>query len=453
MKAQARDRPKVRHRCEACGFSASKWFGKCPDCSAWSTAASDVADPALVEIRTLDHPGGAIPERSTTGIDEFDRVVGGGLVPGSTVLLAGEPGIGKSTLVVQVVDSLVAEGKRCLLATGEESLDQVSLRAERLGLRTSAMKAVATGSLDSIERACATEEPEVLIVDSIQTIEDDALEQAPGSPVQVRQCAARLVRLAKTTETCILIVGHVTKDGGVAGPKTLEHIVDAVLSLDGERTGTLRLLRAAKNRFGSCEETGVFVMSGLGLEGVPDPSELLIGDRRPGVPGSVIFPAMHGSRPMLMEIQALVVDNSRLARRVPIGVDARRLALILGVLGKRTGRNFSEKDVFVAVAGGAVTNEPAADLAIALAVASAEDGVPLPDDSIAIGELGLAGEVRAVPALERRLSEAARLGLGRAFVPERGDVKAGPSIVPVDDVSVAVRRALGTRAPLHGTRS
>lgn len=441
MKAQA----KTHHRCAACGFSSSKWFGRCPECSSWSTAAQESAGSPVVEIRTLDLAETSSLERVPTLIPEFDRVVGGGLVPGSVVLLAGEPGIGKSTLVLQIVDSLVGLGRRCLLATGEESLDQVALRGNRLGLRTASMKAMATGSLEAIEAACATEAPDVVIVDSIQTIEDGTLDQGPGSPVQVRGCANRLVRLAKATDTCVLVVGHVTKDGGVAGPKTLEHVVDAVLSLDGERTGTLRLLRAAKNRFGSCEETGVFVMSESGLEGVPDPSQLLIGDRRPGVPGSVIFPAMNGSRPMLMEIQALVVDNSRLARRVAIGIEGRRLALILGVLGKRNGRDFTEKDVFVAAAGGATTNEPAADLAIALAIASAAEGIPLPTDAVAIGELGLAGELRAVPSLDRRLNEAARLGLGCAFVPRSAKTIKATNIVHVDDVNNAMDLALRPR--------
>jgi len=385
-------------------------------------------------------------DRVSTGIHEFDRVVGGGLVPGSVLLLAGEPGIGKSTLVVQILDALVRLDRSCLLATGEESLDQVSLRASRLGLRAEAMKALATSSLDEVEGASELERPDVLVVDSIQTIADGGLEQGAGSPAQVRECAARLVRIAKTTATTVVIVGHVTKDGGVAGPKTLEHVVDAVLSLEGERTGTLRLLRAVKNRFGSCEETGVFVMSEDGLEGVADPSELLISDRRAGVAGSVIFPAMNGSRPMLIEIQALVVDDSKLARRVAIGIEARRLALILGVLGKRADLYFNDRDVFVAAAGGAVANEPAADLAIALALWSAVHNTPLPEDAVAIGELGLAGEVRSVPALERRLSEATRLGLGRAFVPQRSKVDALSDVVTVEDVTSAIRHAFGARA-------
>lgn len=437
---------KIQHRCGTCGFSSSKWFGKCPDCASWSTAAPTRIGGAAVDIRTLELAASAKADRIATAVEEFDRVVGGGLVPGSVVLLAGEPGIGKSTLVVQIIDALVGQGHPCLLATGEESLDQVSLRANRLGLRTGQMKAIATGSVAEIEAACALESPAVLVVDSIQTIEDGDLDQGAGSTVQVRESAARLVRLAKTTNTTVMVVGHVTKDGGVAGPKTLEHVVDAVLSLEGERTGTLRLLRAAKNRFGSCEETGVFVMTEGGLEGVPDPSELLIGDRRPGVSGSVIFPAMNGSRPMLMEIQALVVDHSKLARRVAIGIEARRLSLILGVLGKRGGWDFSDKDVFVAAAGGAVTSEPGADLAIALAIVSAMQGVPLPDDAVAIGEVGLAGELRNVPSLDRRLSEAVRLGLGEAFVPKRSNAPASASVIPVEDITDAMERALPPRA-------
>lgn len=442
MKAQA----KTQHRCATCGFASSKWFGKCPDCGSWSTAAATTVGQAPVEIKTLGQASTADVARVSTRMEEFDRVVGGGLVPGSVLLLAGEPGIGKSTLVVQILDALIGLGRSCLLATGEESLDQVGLRATRLGLRTDSMRALATDSLGAIERACELERPDVVIVDSIQTIEDDALEQGAGSPAQVRECAARLVRVAKTTGTTVIIVGHVTKDGGVAGPKTLEHVVDAVLSLEGERTGTLRLLRAAKNRFGSCEETGVFVMSERGLEGVADPSELLISDRRAGVSGSVIFPAMNGSRPMLIEIQALVVGNSKLARRVAIGIETRRLALILGVLGKRAHYDFAEKDVFVAAAGGAVTNEPAADLAIALAVASAARDSPLPEDAVAIGELGLAGEVRSVPSLDRRLSEASRLGLGRAFVPQRSKVARATDVVTVEDLTSAIDHAFASRA-------
>lgn len=434
------------HRCASCGYSSSKWFGRCPDCGGWSTAASVVlGQDEPVTVTTLDLSTGSGPDRLASGIAELDRVVGGGLVRGSVLLLAGEPGIGKSTLVLQLVDALAGVGRKCLLATAEESLEQVSLRARRLGLRRGEMKAMATASLDAVLAACTAESPDVVIVDSIQTLEDGSLEQAAGSPVQVRECAHRLVRLGKTSGTTVIIVGHVTKDGGVAGPKTLEHVVDAVLSLEGERTGTLRLLRATKNRFGSCEETGVFVMSETGLTGVPDPSQLLIGDRRQGVPGSIVFPAMQGSRPMLMEIQALVVP-SKLGRRVAIGIEARRVALVIGVLGKRRGLDFSEKDVFVAAAGGAVTNEPAADLAIALALTSAHDDIALPD-AVAVGELGLAGEVRTVPSLSRRLKEAARLGISAAFVPLGSSPKATARVVEVEDVATAIERAFTARVP------
>lgn len=432
------------HRCASCGHSSSKWFGRCPECGGWSTAATlepGQADP--VTVTTLGAVRGNGHERLASGLEEFDRVVGGGLVRGSVVLLAGEPGIGKSTLVLQIIDALVGSGQQCLLATGEESLDQVALRASRLGLRTEEMKAMATASLDAVVASATAEQPDVLIVDSIQTIEDGSLEQAAGSPVQVRECANRLIRFAKTTGTTVIVVGHVTKDGGVAGPKTLEHVVDAVLSLDGERTGTLRLLRAAKNRFGSCEETGVFVMTETGLDGVPDPSQLLIGDRRPGVPGSIVFPAMQGSRPMLMEIQALVVP-SKLGRRVAIGIEARRLALVIGVLSKRRDVDFTEKDVFIAAAGGAVTNEPAADLAIALALTSAFKDQPLPD-AVAVGELGLTGEVRSVPGLSRRLKEAVRLGIGDAIVPLGSTTKTNSRVVGVEDIASAIERAFSAR--------
>lgn len=432
------------HRCEGCGYSASKWFGRCPDCGSWSTSELLDDSASAVQVTTLGASRADLPDRLVTSVDEFDRVVGGGLVPGSVVLLAGEPGIGKSTLVLQIVDALLAHDAKCLLATGEESLDQVALRGDRLGLRTGPMKAVATPSIDVVERACAAEAPDVLIIDSIQTMEDPALAQGPGSPTQVRECAARLVRLAKTSATTIVVVGHVTKDGGVAGPKTLEHVVDAVLSLEGERTGTLRLLRAAKNRFGSCEETGVFVMSESGLEEVADPSELLVGERRTGISGSVVFPALHGSRPVLIEIQALVVD-SKLGRRVAIGIEPRRLSLVLGVLSKRMGMDFMDKDVFVAAAGGAAANEPAADLAIALALASAITNVPFPAEGIAVGELGLAGEVRTAPGLVRRLGEAGRLGFKTAFVPPRAPASRAPRSIAVDDVVVAIDNALHAR--------
>ena len=377
--------------------------------------------------------------RWPTGIAEVDRVLGGGIVRGSVCLLAGEPGVGKSTLVLQVLEGLTRAGRRCLLVTGEESLDQAGMRARRLGLGLGSLRAAAATSLQAVLEAAGSERPEVIVVDSVQTLRDASLEQAPGSVVQVRECAARLVAFAKAEGTAIVLVGHVTKDGSVAGPKVLEHVVDAVLTLEGERSGALRLIRASKNRFGSCEETGVFSMTARGLEGVSDPSAMLLADRKPGAAGSIVFPALEGSRPLLVELQALVVE-SQLAqpRRVAIGVDARRLSLLLGIMSQRDG-SLARRDVFCAAAGGVAVREPAADLALCLAIHSAERGACMPDDLVAIGEVGLAGEVRRVPGLDRRLSEAARLGFRTALVaagkPRRAE---GITTVPVRDLPAAI---------------
>ena len=367
-------------------------------------------------------------------------MLGGGLVSGGVVLLAGEPGIGKSTLVLQLLDGIAARGRRPLLVTGEESLGQVSLRALRLGIDATRVRAVASSSLEVTLSAATTERPDVLVVDSIQTLHSEAAEQAPGSVVQVRDCSAALIRYAKATGAVVALVGHVTKDGSVAGPKTLEHLVDVVLALDGERTGTLRLLRSVKNRFGSCDETGVLTMGETGLEPVPDPSALLLADRRDGVAGSVVFPSLEGTRPVLVELQALVARaDTPQARRVAIGLDARRVALLLGVLDGRAQTSFAQQDVFAAAAGGMAVKEPAADLALCLALHSARHGRPVPDDLVAIGEIGLGGEVRRVPGVARRLAEARRFGFRRALVP-RGveDVGRGIEVTAVSDLSTAL---------------
>jgi DNA repair protein RadA/Sms len=374
--------------------------------------------------------------RLGTGIVEVDRVLGGGVVPGSVLLLGGEPGIGKSTLVLQLLRGLIERGRSCLLVSGEESPAQVGLRAARLGIPLASLKVAASTSLDAVLAASGRERPDVLVLDSIQTVELAAVGQSAGSIVQVRECAAALVRHAKDTGTVVVLVGHVTKDGSVAGPKTLEHVVDAVLTLEGDRSGSLRLLRAAKNRFGSCEETGVFTMTGRGLEPVPDPSAMLLADRRPGGAGSIVFPGIEGSRPVLTEIQALVT-RSVLAqpRRVAIGVDARRVTLLLGVLREKVGDRIAASDVFVAAAGGLEVREPAADLALCLAVLSALEGVAIASDVIAVGEVGLTGEVRRVPAIERRLAEAARLGFSSALVAGRAPaLETTVDVVRVDDV-------------------
>jgi DNA repair protein RadA/Sms len=379
-------------------------------------------------------------ERFRTGETEVDRVLGGGLVPGEVVLLAGEPGIGKSTLVLQLIDSLTRADTRTLLITGEESLGQVAVRAGRLGIDTSRVRAAAASSLASILDAAKTEGPRVLVIDSIQTVADESLDQSAGSPTQVRESAARLMRFAKSNGTALILVGHVTKDGNVAGPKTLEHIVDCVLTLEGERTGSVRLLRAVKNRFGSCEETGVFVMAEKGLEAVLDPSAMLLADRCRGVAGSVVFPGLEGTRPVLMEAQALVAENkSPQPRRVAHGFDSKRLALLLGVLHQRAGLSFGERDVFVGTAGGLAVREPAADLAFALALASAHADRVVPGDVVVFGEVGLGGEVRRVPGSERRLLEAARLGFRTAIVPRGQErVPRGLAIIETDHLSRAI---------------
>lgn len=430
------------HFCTACGFSSPRWFGRCPDCGEWSSAAevNQTDASSAVEVTTLADTHSDV-ERFSTGLAEVDRVVGGGLVAGGVALLAGEPGIGKSTLVLQLIDGLVRSDRRALLITGEESIGQVALRAARLGVARERFRAAATSSLADVLALAASERPEVLVVDSVQTLENADLDQSAGSVVQVRECAAALVRRAKETGMCVILVGHVTKEGTVAGPKTLEHIVDSVLSLEGERTGTVRLLRATKNRFGSCDETGVFTMGESGLEAVGDPSAMLLADRRTGVSGSVVFCGLEGTRPVLVEVQSLVVDGSPPnVRRVPIGVDAKRLALLVGVLHSRVHLDLSEKDLFVAAAGGFVIREPAADLPQCLALHSAARNQPVAADVVAMGEVGLGGEVRRVPGLPRRLAEAARLGFSRALVP-RGtrSVVPGLEIIEVTDVGHALR--------------
>lgn len=366
----------------------------------------------------------ATPARFRSGLAELDRVLGGGLVPGSVVLLSGDPGIGKSTLVLQMIQGFQAAGHRALLVTAEESLDQVALRAARLGLDGPSLRAAASSSLPAILETAATEGCEVLVIDSIQTIEDPVHGSAAGSVVQVRECAAALVRFAKATGTAVVMIGHVTKEGTVAGPRTLEHLVDAVMSLEGERTGTFRLLRGLKNRFGSCDEVGVFSMDEAGMKGVGDPSAMFLADRLPGTAGSAVFPGLEGIRPVLVEVQALVVaTNAPQPRRVAIGCDQKRLSLLLGIMTKINGPTLANSDIFVASAGGLQVKEPAADLSIGLALISSLSERPLPSSVVAVGELGLAGEVRRVPGIERRIAEAERLGFTTAVVPKGSALK------------------------------
>lgn len=353
-----------------------------------------------------------------TGIDELDRVLGGGLVPGSVTLVGGEPGIGKSTLLLQALASMAARGRRALLVSAEESGQQVGRRAARLGLDHHDLWLVAETTLAGVAAAVESVKPKVMVVDSIQTIWDPELESTPGSVSQVRGCAHALATLARHTGVAVLLVGHVTKDGALAGPRVLEHLVDTVVSFDGDRHHALRLLRAVKHRFGPTGELGVFEMTEDGLAGVPDPSGLFLGDRLPGTPGSVVYPAMEGYRPLLVEIQGLVEKSNLPApRRSVTGLDANRLALLLAVLSRQADIRLGDQDVYLSAVGGVKITEPGADLAVCLALASASSGRPVPADLVAVGEIGLGGELRQVSHTLRRLAEASRLGFTRAVVP------------------------------------
>jgi len=375
-----------------------------------------------------------------TGIGELDRVLGGGLVPGSVTLAGGEPGIGKSTLLLQALASMATRGARCLLVSAEESAQQVRLRAERLGAMAPSLWLLAETSIPAIATAVAEIAPDVLVVDSIQTVADPDVGSSPGSVTQVRESAASLVALAKQRDMATVLVGHVTKDGALAGPRVLEHVVDTVLSFEGERHHALRLLRAVKHRFGSTGELGLFEMTDGGLIGVPDPSGLFLGDRRHGVAGSVVMPAMEGHRPLLVEVQALVGPKTEQPnpRRSAQGLDGGRLALLLAVLDSRCGISTSKRDVYVSAVGGVRISEPAADLALALTVASSLSGVPMASDVVACGEVGLGGEVRQVGATGRRLAEAARLGFRTAIVPASAPDVDGMHLVRVRTLRDAV---------------
>ncbi|HEX6425544.1 MAG TPA: DNA repair protein RadA [Acidimicrobiales bacterium] len=423
-------RAKTVFRCRECGAEAPQWMGWCTACGATGTLGEEAAGrsvhaaalaPRSVPVPIAEAVGDAT-EPVATGDAELDRVLGGGLVPGSVTVLGGEPGVGKSTLLLQALAS-VAEGRdgpgvTCLYVTAEESARQVALRAERLGVRTPSLWLVAETSLPAVLGHLDALAPQVVAVDSIQTVHDPDLSSAPGSVGQVRGCAQRLVGEAKARGVSVVLVGHVTKDGGLAGPRVLEHLVDTVLAFEGDRHHALRMLRAVKHRFGSTHELGLFEMGEDGLVGVPDPSALFLADRQPGVPGSVVAPVLDGQRPLLVEVQALVVPNTLPApRRTAQGVDSGRLAQVLAVLDRHARIDLARAEVHVAVTGGVRVAEPGVDLAVALAVASSATGRPVPPDVVACGEIGLGGELRQVHRTERRLAEAARLGFGRALVP------------------------------------
>ncbi|TMM14343.1 MAG: DNA repair protein RadA [Actinobacteria bacterium] len=426
----ARDR--IVHRCTECGSVALRWSGRCPSCDAWNTLVEETvpadkgrraatAGHAVEAPRPIADVDTAAAAPRATGLAELDRVMTGGLVPGSVTLVGGEPGIGKSTLLLQAVATMAATGIRALLVSAEESAQQVRLRAERLGALLPGLWLLSDTSLPNVLRAIADLEPDVVVVDSIQTVLDPELGSTAGTVTQVRECASQLLSVAKTSAVATVLVGHVTKDGTLAGPRVLEHVVDTVLSFEGERHHALRLLRATKHRFGPTGELGLFEMAETGLAGIADPSQLLLGDRQAGVPGGVVLPTMEGQRPLLVELQALVAPTKLpMPRRSAQGLDAKRLALLLAVIERRLHMPLAGEDVFASVAGGVRVVEPAADLALGLALASAVSGRALPPDLVACGEVGLGGEVRQVAQLPRRLAEAARLGFGRAVVPASG---------------------------------
>jgi DNA repair protein RadA/Sms len=419
---------KTVYRCSECGAESAKWGGRCEACGEWNTLAEE---PLAVKsrrtsgvitrtARPLRDVTAAQTERWTTGLDEFDFVLGGGIVPGSMVLVGGEPGIGKSTLLLQVAARLTERGRSVLYVSGEESPPQIKLRADRLGGAAVDVRMVAETSLENVLATARDDAGSVLVIDSIQTLYSADLEGAPGNVGQVRECAARLMRFAKESGTAVVVVGHVTKGGGIAGPKTLEHIVDTVLYFEGETTLDHRILRATKNRFGGVDEIGVFRMTEAGLSGVANPSELFLGDRQSSASGTAVTALIEGTRPVLIEIQALAAKAGfGTPQRVSTGLDGRRLALLLAVLDKRAGLSFAMLDVFVNVVGGMRLIEPAGDLAVAAALASSVYDRSLPSDAIFIGEVGLGGEVRPVSQIERRMAEAVKMGCTRAFVAER----------------------------------
>ena len=445
------------YRCTACATAYPKWAGRCPSCEAWNSMVEDVEgpDPDTALLLSVTSSATAMPIAEVdslvggpqaTGIDELDRVLGGGLVPGAVTLLGGEPGIGKSTLLLQLAAAWPA---RTLYVSGEESAQQVRLRAERLGALGPNLWLLAETSLPHVIAALDSVQPQLVIIDSIQSVADPDLASAPGSVVQVRGCTHRLVAEAKGRGIPTVLVGHVTKDGGLAGPRVLEHIVDTVLSFEGDRHHALRLLRAVKHRFGSTNELGVFEMVERGLVGVPDASSLFLTDRRTGVAGSAVTPTLEGHRPLLVEVQALTnkVNSGVPPRRSAQGLDPGRLALLLAVLERRARLPMAQHEVFASAVGGVRLTEPGCDLPMCLAIVSALADRPLPSDVISFGEIGLAGELRQVVHASRRLAEAARLGFTRAIVPANSaNGVDGISLIRVATLSEALR-AVGLHDP------
>ncbi|MFT0169601.1 DNA repair protein RadA [Paraburkholderia mimosarum] len=449
---------KTLYTCTECGGQAPKWQGQCPACGAWNTLVEGVAEQAgghryqslaksapvrrLADIEASDVP------RFTTGVGEFDRVLGGGLVAGGVVLIGGDPGIGKSTLLLQSLAQIAAE-RRALYVSGEESAAQIALRAQRLtlldpGSMASELQLLAEIQLEKIQATIEAEKPDVAVIDSIQTIYSEALTSAPGSVAQVRECAAQLTRIAKQSGTAIIMVGHVTKEGNLAGPRVLEHIVDTVLYFEGDTHSSFRLVRAFKNRFGAVNELGVFAMTEKGLRGVANPSALFLSQHEQSVPGSCVLVTQEGSRPLLVEVQALV-DTAHVPnpRRLAVGLEQNRLAMLLAVLHRHAGIACFDQDVFLNAVGGVKITEPAADLALLLAIHSSMRNKALPKGLIVFGEVGLAGEIRPSPRGQERLKEAAKLGFSCALIPRANAPRQpidGLQVIAVERIEEAIDR-------------
>jgi DNA repair protein RadA/Sms len=444
---------KTIYSCTECGGQTLKWQGQCPHCAAWNTLLETVAESSgaryrgltqTSEVRPLSEVSAREEPRRETGVGELDRVLGGGLVSGAVVLLGGDPGIGKSTLLLQAL-SAMSVSRKVLYVSGEESAQQVALRARRLALADTSLHVLAEVQLEKILAALRTQAPEVAVIDSIQTVYSEALQSAPGSVAQVRECAAQLTQFAKTSGTALFLVGHVTKEGAIAGPRVLEHMVDSVLYFEGDTHSSFRLVRAIKNRFGAVNELGVFAMTDKGLRGVANPSALFLSRHATDVAGSCVLVTQEGTRPLLVEIQALVdTSHAPTPRRLGLGLEQNRLAMLLAVLHRHAGIAAYDQDVFINAVGGVKIDEPAADLAVLLAIVSSLRGKPLPAKMVVFGEVGLAGEVRPVQRGLERLREAAKLGFTHALIPRanapRTEIE-GLEVLAVERVEEAVARA------------
>ncbi len=447
---------KTIYVCQACGGSTPRWQGQCPACQAWNTLEESLSESTSSNAR-FQGLAQAVPRqklsaikaedmpRLPTGVDEFDRVLGGGLVPGGVVLIGGDPGIGKSTLLLQALAEMSAAGVSVLYSSGEESAAQIALRAKRIALAAPQLEVLAEIQLEKLLTTIDAARPQVVVVDSIQTVYSDALTSAPGSVAQVRECAAQLTRYAKSTGICMLMVGHVTKDGHLAGPRVLEHIVDTVLYFEGDTHSSFRLVRSIKNRFGAVNELGVFAMTEKGLKGVSNPSAIFLSQHAEMVPGACVLVTQEGSRPLLVEIQALV-DTAHIPnpRRLAVGLEQHRLAMLLAVLHRHAGIACFDQDVFLNAVGGVKISEPAADLAVLLAIQSSIRNRALPKELIVFGEVGLAGEIRPCPRGQERLKEAAKLGFTIAIIPKANLPKnkiPGLRVIPVERIDEAISAA------------